>query len=106
MSSVYKTPGSDFDTFCENIKQLYVATLMLISSNKEHNRKKSCVYCMYGLSLFPSIDKPNRITSNSCILIDNIFINQTHYLIRTSVITWQYLFLCNYEIETHKRDFF
>ena len=44
-----------------------------------HNGTKRFLDCMYGLGLCPLIDRPSRITTHSCTLIDNIFTNQINY---------------------------
>ena len=67
-------------------------------------------YCMYGLGLYPLIDRPSRITTHSCTLIDNIFTNQINYSIRSGLLMnditdhLPIFALCNYEIENKKSD--
>ena len=65
---------------------------------------------MYGLGLYPLIDRPSRITTHSCTLIDNIFTNQINYSIRSGLLMnditdhLPIFALCNYEIENKKSD--
>ena len=75
-----------------------------------HNGTKRFLDCMYGLGLYPLIDRPSRITTHSCTLIDNIFTNQINYSIRSGLLMnditdhLPIFALCNYEIENKKSD--
>ncbi len=75
-----------------------------------HNGTKRFLDCMYGLGLHPLIDRPSRITTHSCTLIDNIFTNQINYSIRSGLLInditdhLPIFALCNYEIENKKDD--
>ena len=68
-------------------------------------RQKSCSGMLY-----PLIDRPSRITTHSCTLIDNIFTNQINYSIRSGLLMnditdhLPIFALCNYEIENKKSD--
>ena len=76
----------------------------------KHNGTKRLLDCMYGLGLYPLIDRPSRITTHSCTLIDNIFTNQINYSIRSGLLMnditdhLPIFALCNYEIENKKSD--
>ena len=41
---------------------------------------------MYGLGLYPLIERLSRITINSCTLIDNIFTNQINYFANSGLL--------------------
>ena len=75
-----------------------------------HKGTKRFLDCMYGLGLYPLIDRPSRITTHSCTLIDNIFTNQINYSIRSGLLMnditdhLPIFALCNYEIENKKSD--
>ena len=75
-----------------------------------HNGTKRFLDCMYGLGLYPLIDRPSRITNHSCTLIDNIFTNQINCSIRSGLLMnditdhLPIFALCNYEIENKKSD--
>ena len=96
---------------CQVNLSLYVVNLISILKH-ETQWDKAFLDCMYGLGLHPLIDRPSRITTNSCTLIDNIFINQTNYLVRTGLLIndindhLPIFALCNYEIDKEKCDTF
>ena len=85
---VYRPPKANANTFNDGLKR----TLESISREKKHvflggdfnlnllNADKhlpisSFVETLFSHSLFPSINKPTRITKTSATLIDNIFVN-------------------------------
>ena len=122
VSCVYRTPGSDVDLFCESLEQIFSDDMprksMFICGDfnidlmkyETHNGTKRFLDCMYGLGLYPLIDRPSRITTHSCTLIDNIFTNQINYSIRSGLLMnditdhLPIFALCNYEIENKKSD--
>ena len=122
VSCVYRTPGSDVDLFCESLEQIFSDVMprksMFICGDfnidlmkyETHNGTKRFLDCMYGLGLYPLIDRPSRITNHSCTLIDNIFTNQINYSIRSGLLMnditdhLPIFALCNYEIENKKSD--
>ena len=122
VSCVYRTPGSDVDLFCESLEQIFSDVMprksMFICGDfnidlmkyETHNGTKRFLDCMYGLGFYPLIDRPSRITTHSCTLIDNIFTNQINYSIRSGLLMnditdhLPIFALCNYEIENKKSD--
>ena len=87
ISCVYRTPGSCLDIFNDKMSDIYDKNVEkkrvlvcgdfnidLLNTN-EHRKSRDFLNTMYCLSLFPTILKPTRITTNSATLIDNIFIN-------------------------------
>ena len=122
VSCVYRTPGSDVDLFCESLEQIFSDVMprksMFICGDfnidlmkyETHNGTKRFLDCMYGLGLYPLIDRPSRIPTHSCTLIDNIFTNQMNYSIRSGLLMnditdhLPIFALCNYEIENKKSD--
>ena len=122
MLCVYRTPGSDVDLSCESLEQIFSDVMprksmficgdfnIDLMKHETHNGTKRFLDCMYGLGLYPLIDRPSRITTHSCTLIDNIFTNQINYSIRSGLLM-NYITdhlpifaLCNYEIENKKSD--
>ena len=73
-----------------------------------YNGTKRCLDFMYGLGLHPLIDRPSRITTHSCTLIDNICTKQINYSIRSGLLInditdhLPIFALCNYELENKK----
>ena len=117
MNCVYETPGLDIDLFCESIEQFVYAFVcgdfnVDLLKHDTHSGTKPFLDCMYGLGLHPLMDRPSRITTNSCTLIDNIFANQTNYFVRTGLLINDIsdhlptLTFCNYEIDKQKCDTF
>ena len=122
VSCVYRTPGSDVDLFCESLEQIFTDVVLRKSmficgdfnidlmKYETHNGTKRFLDCMYGLGLHPLIDRPSRITTHSCTLIDNIFTNQINHSIRSGLLInditdhLPIFALCNYEIENKKDD--
>ena len=112
------------DIFCERIEQYFTDVMSSKSivvcgyfnidllKQETHIGTKPMLYCKYGLGLHPLIDIPSRITTNSCTLIDNIFTNQTNYLVRTGLLIndisdhLSIFALCNYKIDKKKCDKF
>ena len=122
VSCVYRTPGSDVDLFCESLEQIFSDVMprksmficgdfnIDLMKHETHNGTKRFLDCMYGRGLYPLIDRPSRITTHSCTLIDNIFTNQINYsiisgLLMNDITDHLPIFaLCNYEIENKKSD--
>ena len=48
-------------------------------NSESHNGTKDFIEMLYSLGLYPLIDRPSRITSNSATLIDNIFTNELQH---------------------------
>ena len=110
------------DLFCESLEQIFSDVMprksMFICGDfnidlmkyETHNGTKRFLDCMYGLGLYPLIDRPSRITTHSCTLIDNIFTNQINYSIRSGLLMnditdhLPIFALCNYEIKNKKSD--
>ena len=113
---------SDVDLFCESLEQIFTDVVLRKSmficgdfnidlmKYETHNGTKRFLDCMYGLGLHPLIDRPSRITTHSCTLIDNIFTNQINHSIRSGLLInditdhLPIFALCNYEIENKKDD--
>ena len=85
ISCIYQTPGPCIDTFNKNISELYDNhndklilvcdfKIDLLKSNN-HTKTTEFVNTMFSMSFYPLILKPSRITRDSAILIDNIFVN-------------------------------
>ena len=87
VSCIYRTPGTNIDTFREwiegtfakqNNKVVFICgdfNIDLINPYK-HNTTDDFISSMYSMSLFPKITRPTRITLNSATLIDNIYTNE------------------------------
>ena len=85
ISCIYRTPGSNIDMFIDTINTIfsdskYNSSLFVcgdfnidLLKNGEHAGTTKCIDAMYGIGLYPLIDKPSRITQNSATLIDTIF---------------------------------
>ena len=84
ISCLYRPPGSPFDIFNETIEKLFFnkkqdlflcgdfnTNLLDYTSHSVIN----FVNNLFGLGIFPLIDKPTRITRLTASLIDNIFTN-------------------------------
>ena len=83
VSCVYRTPGSNIETFMCNMERLFSNTnqkvhficgdynIDLLNPNK-HKLTDDFSELMYSMGLFPTITKPSRITSHSATLIDHI----------------------------------
>lgn len=80
VSCVYRSPGSNIDTFKEWMEETFTKTsqkVMFICGDfnidllnpNNHN----------SLGLYPQITRPSRITSHCVTLIDNIFTNIMQY---------------------------
>ncbi len=86
-SCIYSKPGSNIDTFCENVERIFEnnphnKTIFLCGDFKvdilkqgRHLGTKHCIDIIYSLDLYPLIAKPERITKDIVTLIDNIFTN-------------------------------
>lgn len=88
---IYRPPNSnleDFNNFLNDIlaniqrenKYVYLLgdfNIDLLNSN-HHNNSSQFIDTMYSYSLFPLINKPTRVTTQSKTLIDNIFSNDIH----------------------------
>ena len=88
ISCIYRKPGAPLERFTEALEELYSD----IKKNKvlyicgdfnvdllkqdTHSPTKLFFDTMLGLGLFPLINKPSRITSQTATLIDNIFTNE------------------------------
>ena len=114
---IKKSTGSDIDIFCENMEQLFTHVMPSKSifvcggfnidllKHELHSGTKRFIDCMYGLGLYPLIDRLSRIATNSCTLIDNIFTNLINYSIRSGLLTndisdhLPIFALCKYDIE-------
>ena len=98
VSCMYRTPGSNLDTFSENVehifsdakgmKTIFVCGDLNIDSLKHesHNSTRNFLDMMYSLGLYPLIDKPTRITDTSATLIDNIFTNDLHHNLTSGIL--------------------
>ena len=72
VSCVYRTPGSDVDLFCESLEQIFSDVMprksmficgdfnIDLMKHETHNGTKRFLDCMYGLGLYPLIDRPSR----------------------------------------------
>uniref|UniRef100_A0A8C7XUM2 Reverse transcriptase domain-containing protein n=1 Tax=Oryzias sinensis TaxID=183150 RepID=A0A8C7XUM2_9TELE len=90
ISCVYRSPGSSLEVFSDwmekmftslNNKILYICgdfNIDLINPSK-HKGTDDFISRMYGMSLYPTITRPSRITTQSATLIDNIFTNNIEY---------------------------
>ena len=80
----------------------FIADLLKLET---HTGTKRFLECMHGQGLYPLIVRPNRITINSCTLIDNTFTSQINYsadsgLLITDISDHLPIFvLCKYELE-------
>lgn len=86
ISCVYRSPGSSINIFNEWVEKLFSAVndkplficgdynIDLLNPNN-HKPTSEFIDLMYGMSFFPLITKPSRITSHCATLIDNIFTN-------------------------------
>ena len=87
VSCIYRKPGSNIDTFCENVERIFEnnphnKTIFLcgdfnidILKQDRHLSTKHFIDIIYSLGLYPLITKPTRITKDTATLIDNIFTN-------------------------------
>ena len=84
---VYRTPGSDLTTFCDNIDRLFYQVTFKntyicggfnidLLNYDSHRGTKYFLDLMFNLCMYPVITKPTRISNASAILIDNIFNNE------------------------------
>lgn len=88
---IYRPPNTNIEEFnnCLNDilesvqrenKLIYLLgdyNIDLLNSN-HHNNSSQFIDIMYSYSLFPLINKPTRVTTQSTTLIDNIFCNDVH----------------------------
>lgn len=85
VSCVYRAPDSSIEAFKDSMEVLFAKTqkvtficgdfnIDLLNPNK-HRMTDEFINTMYGLSLYPLITKPSRITAHCATLIDNIFTN-------------------------------
>nr|XP_049610262.1 uncharacterized protein LOC125988690 [Syngnathus scovelli] len=86
ISCVYRAPGSSIETFTEWIESVMIQkgnknsficrdyNIDLLNPNKQQNID-DVLNLMHSLSLFPTITRPTRLTSQSATLIDKIFTN-------------------------------
>ena len=86
---IYRPPNTnleDFNNLLNDIlesvqrenKSIYLLgdyNIDLLNSN-HHNNSSQFIDIMYSYSLFPLINKPTRVTTQSATLIDNIFCNE------------------------------
>ena len=97
VNCVYRTPGSDMQTFIDQIetviknvkKSIFLCGDLNIDLLKynDNTPTKNFVDMMFSLGLYPLIDKPTRITDHSATLIDNIFTNELDSKINSGLLT-------------------
>jgi exonuclease III len=86
ITCMYRAPGSNIDTYLEYIENLLLKlnnkTFFLIGdfninliNYESHSGTKMFMNTLFSYGLHPLINKPTRITLESCTLIDNIFTN-------------------------------
>ena len=95
---MYRTPGSNLDTFCENIEHILsnaktIKTIFVcgdfnidLLKYDTHSNTKTFLDTMYSFGLYPLIDKPTRVTESSTTLIDNIFNNELRYNLTCGIL--------------------
>ena len=99
VNCVYRTPGSDMQTFIDQIetviknvknvkKSIFLCGDLNIDLLKynDNTPTKNFVDMMFSLGLYPLLDKPTRITDHSATLIDNIFTNELDSKINSGLL--------------------
>ena len=87
MTCVYRAPGHNISTFCDNIvpiiddghrngKKFVCGDFNInILQHESDDSVRQFLDSMYALGLYPLITKPTRITRTTATIIDNIFTN-------------------------------
>ena len=96
---VYRPPNTDVSQFNDRIK----SCLNILDSEKKdihlmgdfnvnllnhhsHNKTNEFIETMFSYGLYPLISKPTRISTRSCTLIDNIFLNDFYENVETGLL--------------------
>lgn len=86
VSCIYRSPGSNIDTFKDWMEEAFTKTsqkVMFICGDfnidllnpNNHKMTEDFINTVFSLGLYPQITRPSRITLHCATLIDNIFTN-------------------------------
>ena len=87
VSCIYRTPGSNIDTFKNWMEEHFTFTnhkvmfiggdfnIDLLNPNK-HTMTNEFINTLYSIGLYPKMTRPSRIPTHCATLIDNIFSNE------------------------------
>ena len=98
ISCIYRTPGTDVDTFTDYIerllksikngKSIYLCGDINIDLLRYNNHQvtKEFIDLLFSYGLYPIISKPTRVTSLTATVIDNIFTNNVFNICTCSIL--------------------
>ena len=101
VGTIYRPPSSSHNDFLLEMQHLLVHPILqnkrcilmedfnvdLLKCNDNDNQfSRDFVDTLLSYSFVPAISKPTRLSSHSCTLIDNIFVNIDHLKIESGII--------------------
>ena len=96
---VYRPPNTDVSQFNDRIesclntldnekKDIHLMGDFNVNllNHHSHNKTNEFIETMFSYGLYPLISKPTRISTRSCTLIDNIFLNDFYKNVETGLL--------------------